>query len=386
MQGFLTVTLAYLYRKEGMSVEQISVLVGLQLLPNIFKFIWGPLVDLTLSVKKWYFIANSVASVGLLCMGLLHASAANMLLIEIIIFISFFASTFVGLTVSSFMAYDTSPETKGRAGGFYNMGGLGGIGLGGSAGLVLAQYLPALWMVGAGLGVACMLCCFFIPMVKEPSPAARVKTAGQSLIDLLKDIWVTIKEKAAILALFLSFLPLGTGAAGSLFAAMAKDWHAGVNTVAAITGLIGAAVTMAGCFLGGYLCDIMNRQLAYVLFGIIQAVCALGMALCPHTDLFYAIWALAYSLANGLAYAGFTAFVLEVIGKGAAATKYNLYAGLANIPIFAITIVDGWANTRFGPAGMLEIEALSAGIGIVIFFLVKMMIGTKSSSATVAKN
>jgi PAT family beta-lactamase induction signal transducer AmpG len=202
MQGFLTVTLAYLYRKEGLSVEQIAALVGISLLPNILKFIWGPLVDLTLSVKKWYFIANGVSAAGLLCMGLLPANAANLFLIGIIIFVSFFASTFVGLTVSSFMAHDTSPETKGRAGGYFNIGNLGGIGLGGSAGLVLAQYLPAPWMVGAGLGILCMLCCFFIPLVKEPAAAVRVEKLRQNLRHLLKDIWVTVKEKAAILALF----------------------------------------------------------------------------------------------------------------------------------------------------------------------------------------
>jgi len=380
MQGYLTVTLAYLYHKAGMPVEDVAALVGLSLLPNIFKFVWGPLIDLTLSVKKWYLIANVTTAAGMFLMGVLTPIAHNFWLLGAVVFVAFFASTFVCLAASSFMAYDTTEETKGRAGGWYNIGGLGGIGLGGAAGLWLAQYVSAAWMVGAGLGIACLFCFFAIPFVKEPESAIRANKVGQNLANLFKDIWLTIKEKAAVLALFLAFLPLGTGAAGSLFAAMATDWHAGVNIVALVTGLLGAGATSIGCLVGGYLCDIMNRQRAYVLFGLAQALCAVGMAFCPHTEIFFVCWTLAYAFANGLAFSGFTAFVLEVIGKGAAATKYNLYAGLANIPIYLVTIADGWGDTKWGPNGTLLIEAACAGAGILLFYLFKALMGKKRVS------
>src|SRR5205823_10773937 len=58
---------------------------------------------------------------------------------------------------------------------------------------------------------------------------------------------------------------------------------------------------------------------------------------------------------------------LEAIGLGAAATKYNLFASLSNIPIGYMTLVDGWAHTQGGAGAMLEAEAAICLTGIVVF-------------------
>ena len=64
---------------------------------------------------------------------------------------------------------------------------------------------------------------------------------------------------------------------------------------------------------------------------------------------------------------GFTAFVLEAMGTGAAATKYNVFASISNTPIYFMTLVDGWAHTKWGPAGMLNTEAVICLLGMVLF-------------------
>lgn len=43
MTGYVTITLAYLFSQEGISVEKIAALVGAILIPNILRFIWAPL-------------------------------------------------------------------------------------------------------------------------------------------------------------------------------------------------------------------------------------------------------------------------------------------------------------------------------------------------------
>jgi PAT family beta-lactamase induction signal transducer AmpG len=106
------------------------------------------------------------------------------------------------------------------------------------------------------------------------------------------------------------------------------------------------------------------------------------MAFCPHTQLMYIIWTSVYSLSNGLAYAGFTAFVLDAIGKGAAATKYNVYAGLSNTPIYFMTLIEGWAHSRWGAAGMLNTEAAVAAVAIVLFFVVNSLTNLRRRPAT----
>lgn len=69
----------------------------------------------------------------------------------------------------------------------------------------------------------------------------------------------------------------------------------------------------------------------------------------------------------GLTYAGFTAVVLETIGKGAAATKYNLFASLANMPIAWVTYLDGYAHKHWGTEAMLLTDAGTGVIGIRLF-------------------
>src|SRR5665213_3334090 len=69
VQGYLTVTLAFLYSMAGMPVERIAAMVGISMVPNIIMFLWAPLVDLTLTVKNWYIIASCITAAGILCIG-----------------------------------------------------------------------------------------------------------------------------------------------------------------------------------------------------------------------------------------------------------------------------------------------------------------------------
>ena len=131
-----------------------------------------------------------------------------------------------------------------------------------------------------------------------------------------------------------------------MWSAVAGDWQASANTVALVTGVIGGLVSAAGCVIGGWLCDRMNRKAAYALDGVLQALCAVAMAVAPHTETTYIVFTLIYAFITGLTFAGFSAFVLEAMGLGAAATKYSLFASLSNMPIAYMTSVDGWAYER----------------------------------------
>jgi MFS family permease len=268
------------------------------------------------------------------------------------------------------MAYGTSQNEKGRAGGWFQAGNLGGTGLGGGVGLWLAQHLPAPWMSGAILGAACLLCCAGLLFVPEPHSAHREGDLWRSLRNVGRDLWSVARAKLGFLALFLCFLPIGSGAASGLWSAVASDWHASADTVALVTGVLGGVASAVGCLIGGWFSDRMNRQWAYAVYGMLQALCAVTMALSPRTESTYVIYTLVYAVITGLTYAGFSAFVLEAMGMGAAATKYNVFASLSNTPIWYMTRVDGWAHERFGPAGMLYGEALAGVVGLVLFAVV----------------
>jgi MFS family permease len=368
MGGYVTVALAYLFSKAGIPVEQVAALVAVGLLPHTLKFAWAPLVDSTLTRKGWYLIASVVSAAGILATALFPIKASSLPLLTIVVLVSNFAVTFLGMATDSLMAYDTPPELKGRAGGWFQAGNLGGAGVGGGAGLWLAQRLPAPWMTGAIMAAACLLCCLALISLPEPVSTIRDATVGKTLLNVFKDLWRLAKARMGFLALFLCFLPVGSGAASNLWSAVAGDWRASADTVALVTGVLGGILSAAGCLIGGWICDRMDRKLAYVLYGVLQAASAIGMALAPRTEPMFIFWTCLYAVITGLTFAGFTAFVLEAMGTGAAATKYNVFASLSNAPIYYMTVLDGWAYTRWGPRGMLNIEAALGLLGMVLFF------------------
>jgi MFS family permease len=367
MGGYLTVAVAYLLKTAGVSVEQIAGLIALSFVPHTWKFLWAPIADTTLGRKTWYMIAALLSAIGFFGTGALPATKAGLAALSVVVVIANVAVTFLGMSVESLMAYGTPDDEKGRAGGWFQAGNLGGGGIGGGAGLWLAQKMPAPWMAGAALGIVCLACCAALVFIEEPAASHRHESLGKSLVQVFVDLWKTAKSRLGAIALILCFLPIGSGAAGGLWSAVANDWKASETTVELVTGVFGGLVSAAGCVAGGWLCDRMDRKRAYVLFGVLQALCAANMAVAPRTESAYIYFTMTYAFITGLTYAGFTAVVLEAMGLGAAATKFNLFASLSNMPIAYMTSIDGWAHERWGAAGMLYTEAVAGAIGLVLF-------------------
>ena len=160
---------------------------------------------------------------------------------------------------------------------------------------------------------------------------------------------------------------MGTGAAGFLFAGIAKDWGAGADTVALVTGGLGGLAIIIGCLIGGWVSDRINKQKAFVLFSLLQGLCCVAMAFCPHIPVMYIVWTLAYALVNGFVNGAYAAFCLEASGRGAAASKFEIYASAAYLPLYLMLWVSGYAYTKWGAPGMLNIEAIFALLAAATF-------------------
>lgn len=354
--GYVIVTLAYLLPLEGLSVSQVAGVVALLFLPQTWKVLWAPIVDTTLSIRLWYLLGTVTTGALILAMALVPAHAAQLWLLDALVFLTSLALSIVGMATENLMAHSTRAEQKGRAGGWCQAGGLGGQGLGGGAGLWLSQHVNAA-SGGALLALACLGCCAVLWAV--PAAHAEVHPHGlrTRLAEAARDVWSVARSRAGFLAALLLFMPLGTAAASNLWSAIAGDWHATADTVAVVNGLLSGLIMAVGCLVGGYLFDLMDRKVGYVLSGCMLAVVAVAMGLAPRNPATFMIFVSLYGFFGGWAYAAFTALTLETIGTGAAATKYNMLACISNIPLTYMTLVDGVTRTHFGPAAMLYIEA-----------------------------
>ncbi len=369
MSGYLTVTVAWQLAHAGIPVALVAALIATSYLPHTFKFCWAPLTDSLFTRKAWYIGACIVSALGIAATGIVPARASSLPLLTAVVLVANFAVTFVAMATESLMAYGATDAEKGRASGWFQAGNLGGSGLGGGLGLLLAQRLGQAWMPAAILGVACLFCISALRVLPEPAIDHRGATVWATLRNSVVDLVKVIASRGGFLALFLCFMPIGSGAAAGLWSSVAGEWKASADTVALVTGLFAGVISAAGCLLGGWMSDRMNRKGAYALYGILQAGTAVGMALSPRTPAMYVIWTSIYALVTGFTYAGFSAVVLEAIGHGAAATKYSVYASLSNMPIAYMTSIDGWADTRWGGRGMLLTEAAMGIAGLGVFLL-----------------
>jgi MFS family permease len=282
------------------------------------------------------------------------------------------AATLIAIAVDRLMAFDVPDHLKGQAGGWSQAGNLGGAGLGGGAGLWLAQHTGHPWIAGAVLAAVCMVCGLPLLWMREPGRVASALSYIGVLKETVVDVFTLVKRRVGLLACFLMLLPIGSGGLQQLWGAIAKDWNAGADEVALVGGLLAGLVSLPGCILGGYISDRIDKKTAYSLFGVALAVVAVGMALTPRTPMSFLVWACVYNFVVGFCYGAYSAVTLEAIGKGAAATKFNLISSLSNAPILIVTLVDGWAETRFGATGMLYVEAAMGVGGVVIYGLVAM--------------
>ncbi len=367
--GYASVTLSFMLKGAGMAPAMIAALVAFSVWPQTWKVFWAPLVDTTFGPRRWHVVGSLGTGLAILALSVVPASAKTAALLTVLIVVSSLASTLVSMSAEVFMAHDVEDERKGDVSGWSQAGNLGGAGLGGGLGLWLAQHAPQPWMGGAVLALMCCACSLALLLVHAaPRPRTRPRIV-EGLRDVLADLWAVARSRAGLLVLVLMLLPIGSGGAQALWAAIAGDWRADGDTVALVNGVLSGLASLVGAVLAGWLCDRLDRRTAYCAFGLMLGAVAVAMAIGPRTREVFIAATLGYAFVLGACYAGYSAAVLEAIGKGAAATKFNLLASVSNIPIALMTTWDGQFHDRFGAGGMLFAEGGIALAAVAFFAL-----------------
>ena len=371
--GFVMVTIGYLAKQQGLGDAAIAGLVAINTLPHTFKFFWAPLPDTLFTRRAWYLVSNVVSTLSLIALAFVPIRNDTLQALRTLIVINSVAVTFLGMAVEGLLAHVVADDERGSASGWLQAGNLGGAGLGGGLALALAQRLgaqSAFTIVAIAL-LGCSLALRFVPEPHRP-PHGTLLQGFRSVITDLRD--TIFQTRTGLLAMILCFLPAGAAAAVALFAAMADRWSTSADEVALYTGILGGVVAAVGCLAGGWLSDRMDRKTAYALTGFFLAAVAVGMYLGPRNSLGYGVFTLSYQFGSGLAYGAFTGFVLEAIGRGAAATKYNALASLSNIPIWYMTEIDGWVSETWGVNAMLLVDAASEVAAALVFLLLAYLL------------
>lgn len=366
--GFVTVVLPFLLTQNGFPVAVTAGIVAIGLSANLWRFVWGPVVDMSLNMKKWFWIGLLTMIISLLVLCFTPFTTDGTVLLSIVVFISQVAATLIMLPVNGCMAKSIEESKKGKASGWYQAGGLAGVGFGGGLGLWLATHYTV-GIAGVVLCAASLLFAMVIFLVQNIAHH-KEETILHELKGMGKDVLELLKVPVSLFVILLIMTPIGSGAAGNLWSAIALDWQTDADTVILVTGLLSAVVSTVGCVAGGFVADKWGVWVAYLGSGAACAVVTLLMALMPMVTEVYIVGVLIYAFTVGMAYAAFAAIVLFAIGKKHVATKFSLMASLGNLPVVYMTTFDGWIHDLYNSKLMLLGEATMGGIFVVLFVVV----------------
>jgi MFS transporter, PAT family, beta-lactamase induction signal transducer AmpG len=366
--GFLTVVLPYLLTQNGFPVALTASIVAVGISANLWRFLWGPVVDLSFGLKKWYWIGLIATISTLLILTFTPFTVEGKVLLSVIVFASQVACTLVLLPVNGILANGIEEHHKGAASGWYQAGSLAGTGFGGGVGLWLATHYGVA-TAGVVLCAASLMFGLVILLIKDVQHQ-KESTILVALQGIGKDLLEMVKSPVVLYAAFLVMMPIGSGAASNLWSAIAQDWQTSGDTVALVTGILSGVVSALGCVVGGMISDRWGVWNSYLGIGMICAVVALGMAFLPMVPSVYVGGVLAYAFTTGMVYASFTFVVLHAIGKKNVATKFSIFGSIGNLSVVYMTAINGWVHDKYDSKYMLITEAVLEILAVVLFALI----------------
>jgi MFS transporter, PAT family, beta-lactamase induction signal transducer AmpG len=386
--GFATIAVPFVLRSRDVPMMLIATVSQTASLPHVIKPFWSPLLDSGPRRRTWFFASIVGTAIALAATALIPPSLTESVgpvpvlwVYTAALFVAQAAVATSGSAVLAMMALTVTDAQRGAASGWQTAGNLAGTAVGGALIAWMVSHL-APSTTAITLAVICVLSAIPAAFVRELPPPRR--SAARLIGDLLAQAWQTLRSREGWTGMVICLSPVGAGALTNLFSALAKDYAptdaAAEHLVIVVAGLLGGVVNIVGALVGGVLADRMNRRLAYALCGALSGLCAIAMLLAPSTPPAFTVGCLAYQLANGLCYAVFYSFVLELVGKRESATTVTtqlaLYIGASNLAATYVTWLDGFGYDRAkamapnwpsaGRAGMLAMDALATFAGLAV--------------------
>jgi MFS family permease len=387
--GFLMIAVPFQLSAAGVSLGDIATVSAIGFMPHALKIFWVPIIDIVGHRKRWYLGMVGVTAALLAAAALVPDPARHIGLLTVMVTALQAAAATTSAALNALIAMTTHPADKGKAGGFYMAGNVGGTGILGALALWVSTGLPhwaaAIVLAGVVLGSGAGAMTIHERRMAEEAAARAggvLRALGRRIAAMAHDLWETASSLQGFTAVVISLAPVGCGALTNLFSGMAIEYGADQHVVEIVNGLGGGIAGGLGSLAGGFLADRMNRRVAYALAGGLTALAAAAMLVAPMTPATYTWGTLAYNFANGVAFATWAGMVLEVVGHTAAvATKYALFVASSNLAISTVTKLDGWASEFRGLAGNWPKEigargalAFDAGITVAGIVLVLALV------------
>src|SRR5438105_12447573 len=255
--GFISTPLPFILTRVGFSVALAASIVAIGVSANLWRFLWGPVADLTLTARRWYLLGLGTSAATLLILALLPLHQNAVAILMAVVFVSQVAGTLIVLPVGGLMAHPVAENAKGRAAGWYEAGNLGGNGIGGGVGVWLASHFSK-EIAGGGLALAMLASAAAIYFASDVR-IVSTETLGERMRILWPDILSMVRAAIPLFTIVLVCSPIGAGAMSNLWSAVAPDWNVTPDQVALVSGVLNGVVSAVGCVIGACVADRLGR-------------------------------------------------------------------------------------------------------------------------------
>ncbi len=278
--GFTDVALTAVLRKSGVSLTQISLMLGVGFL-FMFKFLWAPLVDrITLfgvpGYKPWFLLMQAACAVALLGLLPMHP-AQDFYAVFGFLFLASILATFRDIALDGLSVKLLSQDERAAANGWMSAGFMLGMVAGGGV-LLLAYdsigWQGAIWALVLGTLIPIPVVWFF----KEPAKAAGAAAAAAA------PMWSSLRDFFRLPGNLqwtgLILLQSWAGITGpSLLAVMLIDNGWSLARVGGVTNIAGPLLAAVLSLAAGYAFARVSRRAALV--SMITAGAVLAFAKIP---------------------------------------------------------------------------------------------------------
>lgn len=356
--------LAYLMSQNGVSGLRASQIISLLTLPTTIYFLWSPITDFLVRRRTWLLVGSVVAAVLMVV-----AFEQKRLDSPVTIWLMFLSACCVQLVVSScggMMGALRSERSKRVASGFYQGGSMG---FGAVAVFVLVMvfergHLRALPLIaGALIAVPALFA------LAAPQQEVIVENGfGRTMRRIWGEFKATFLRWRAVPYTLTMLFPIASGAAIGLLPGVAVSYGIGGQQVAWMNGLGGAGLMAVGSLTATLIPARWRASVAYLTVALTNAATLGVLWLGPLVPSTYYVGVTLYLFTAGMAYAMFTAVVLEFLGSSgkSGSGRYSIINSMGNVPVVYMLAMDGWGGDRWGARGLAGTEAVMGTVGAAV--------------------
>ncbi len=356
--------LAFLMSRQGIPELRASQIISMLALPTTIYFLWSPLTDFLVRRRTWLLL-GAVAAALLMTLALeqrrLDTGSAVVLM-----FLSACAAQLVVSSCGGMMGALQQERSKRIAGGFYQGGSLG-FGAASVLVLVMLREHGAFRLIPLAAGGMIAVPALFA--LAAPRQELLVEQGfGRTLRRIWEEFHGTFLNWRAVPYMVLMLSPLATGAAVGLLTGVARDYGVSGQQVAWMNGLGGALLMAAGSLAATLIPARIRASVAYLTVALVNAATLAVLSLGPLRQDTYYVGVGLYLLTVGMAYAMFTAVVLEFLGSSgkSGSGRYSIINSMGNVPVVYMIALDGWGGSRFGVRGLAGTEAVMGALASLL--------------------